>query len=376
MKKILIVTSVASMADQFMIPSVTVLQKLGYTVHVACNFAEGNTCSDEHIETFKEKLCQMKVNFFHIDFKRDVKRIAANRAAYRVLNEIIAREGYTLIHCHSPIGGVLGRLAAKRHGIPVIYTAHGFHFFKGAPKSSWLLYFPVEKFLSRFTDMLITINREDLNLAKTKMKAKRVRYVHGVGLDISKFRDSTADRAAMRQSLNIPQSATLLLSVGELNENKNHKTVISVMPKLEHSYHYMIAGRGEAMESLIEYAHKLGVEDRVHILGFRDDVDALYKTADIYIHPSRREGLSMATLEAMASGLPVIASKIRGPMDLIDEPDGGLLCPPDNPEAFLDAIKKLDTSKRAAMREHNAQKVKEFSIESVMEEMRRFYSEF
>lgn len=250
-----------------------------------------------------------------IDWQRSPYSIA-NLKTIRGLRELIRKNRYDIVHCHTPVAGVCTRLACRKlqeDGIRVIYTTHGFHFYSGAPIRNWLLYYPVEYFCSRYTDTLITINHEDYDLAKSRMKARRVEYVPGVGVDIDRFRDVEVDRAALRASLGIPQDAVVLFSVGELNANKNHTVVVRTLATMgNRRIHYMIAGEGPKREELKSLAKKLGVEAQLHLLGYRHDIPELCKAADLNVFPSIREGLGLAPIEAMSSGLPVMCMDNRG----------------------------------------------------------------
>ena len=284
----------------------------GNTVDIATNEDEYKVDTVYH---------ELGCNITRIDFSRSPLN-KGNVKAYKQLKKLISENHYDIVHCHTPIAGAITRLACRKYRkdrLKVIYTAHGFHFYKGAPLKNWLIYYPIEKFCSRFTDVLITINREDYEFAKKKMKAKRVEYVPGVGIDVDRFANTVVDRAAKRRELGIPEDAFLLFSVGELNENKNHQIVIRALAELKNpNVHYMIAGKGPLHDYLPDLAKKLGVADQVHLLGYRDDVAELYKTADKYVLPSKREGLNVSLLEAVASGLPCIVSRIRGNVDLIN----------------------------------------------------------
>lgn len=318
MKKMLMLASVASMIGQFNISNIEILQTMGYEVHVACNFDKGSAWTEERIQELKRKLRQMKVHYFQIDFERNVMKLNQEWKAYKQVLKLARKYHYTFIHCHSPIGGVVGRLVGHKTNTRVIYTAHGFHFYKGAPIQNWLIYYPIEKFLSRFTDVLITINQEDYHRAKRKFHAKRVEYVPGVGIDVEKFRNVTVDIPKKRAEFGISPDDTVLLSVGELNKNKNQEIVIKALVKLHQSnVKYLLVGQGTLRGYLEKLARELGVEKQVIFLGFRQDVAEIYKIADIFVFPSKREGLSVALMEAMASDLICIASYIRGNRDLI-----------------------------------------------------------
>ena len=323
MKKVLILASVASMISQFNMGNIQLLQEMKYEVHVACNFKEGNTCDEKSIRELKKNLKEMHVEYFQIDFSRDMKNIGKHLKAYRQVMYLLRKNGYQFMHCHSPIGGVIGRFAAHRTHTKVIYTAHGFHFYKGAPVMNWLLYFPVEWICSFWTDVLITINKEDYAFAQKHLHAKKTEYVPGVGIDLERFSVPYIDKQQCyikREELGIPCDSKIVLSVGELNKNKNHEIVIRALAKIEEkNIHYVIAGTGELRNYLQELAEQLTVGDRVHLVGFRNDIDAFYKVADLYVHPSLREGLPVALMEAIAAKIPVICSNIRGCTDLVGE---------------------------------------------------------
>jgi len=249
---------------------------------------------------------------------------AGNLKAVSELKKLAARGGYDIVHCHTPIAAFCTRLACrserKKRGLKVFYTAHGFHFYKGAPLKNWQIYYPAEKLCAGMTDVLVTINKEDYSLARADFKNTKVVYVPGVGIDTAFFKNAEADRAKTRAELGIPENAYMLLSVGELNENKNHAAVIRAVAASEKcDFYYAVAGEGPLHEELSSLAKELGVSGRVKLLGYRSDCEKLYKTADLYIHPSFREGLPVAPMEAMASGLYTIVSDIRGCEDLVSD---------------------------------------------------------
>ena len=254
--KVLMLASVASMIDQFNVPNIKLLISLGYKVDVACNFIDGSTCSEAKIAELKNKLKEMDVDCYQIDFARSVKHIWQNIKAYRQVFKLMQSNHYAFIHCHSPIGGVCGRLAGHKTHTKVIYTAHGFHFYKGAPLLNWLIYYPIEKYLSRYTDVLITINKEDYEIAKNKMHAKKTEYIPGVGIDVEKIQNTKVERNKKRKELGIPQDAFVLISVGELNKNKNHEVVIKALKNIadKNNMHYIIAGQGPLYQYLLDLA--------------------------------------------------------------------------------------------------------------------------
>lgn len=378
MKKALQVASVASMIDQFTMPNINILQELGYEVDVAANFEFGSTSSKERVEEFQKELKVLDVNVFNLLFNRKIFD-KSNIQVYKQLKKVIDENNYEVIHCHSPIGGVITRLAARKarkKGTKVIYTAHGFHFFKGAPLINWLVYYPVEWVCSWLTDVLITINKEDYLLAQKRMRAKEVCYVPGVGVDTEKFKNIQVDPKAKKRELGLPEEAIMLLSVGELNKNKNHQVILRSMAMIgNQDIHYCIAGKGNQEETLIQLAKENKIENRVHLLGFRTDVGELYKTADIFCFPSYREGLSVALMEAMSAGLPCVVSKIRGNTDLITQGNGGGICIVTEPVEFKDAIERQeDNNTRQQLGRYNMGVIKKFDINCIKQRMITIYN--
>lgn len=252
----------------------------------------------------------------------------------------------------------------------MIYTAHGFHFYKGAPLKNWLLYYPVEKICSRWTDLLITINKEDYALAQRKMRAQKIEYVPGVGIDLSKFSVSKTDTSKKREEMGISESSTVLLSVGELNQNKNHELVIKTLSTLGENIHYVIAGEGDKKNYLNQLSNECGVEERVHLLDYRSDVKDLYSMSNAFVFPSFREGLSVSLMEAMASGLPCAVSRIRGNVDLIDK-NGGALFDPHSVDECAQAIMSSLKGENYGM--YNKEKIKKFSNAEVLNKMKLLY---
>ena len=283
---------------------------------------------DGHVVDFAANQSSSKVPDYYSKWGCKIFDISCSRSPLsfdniKAIKQIrnLAKE-YDIVHCHTPLAGMSTRIACrklrKKQGLKVIYTAHGFHFYKGAPKKNWIIYYPIEKLCSRWTDVLITINKEDYDLAKKKMKAKRIEYVPGVGMDTKKFANTVVDRDKKREDLGIPKDAYLIFSVGELNQNKNHQIVIRAIAELNDSnIHYMIAGVGDQKENLEKLAKELKVN--LHLLGYRKDVAELYKAADLFVHPSFREGLPVSVMEAVAAKTTVVCSNIRGCSDLVRE---------------------------------------------------------
>lgn len=374
MNKVLIVTHVGDFVPQFEMNNVRCLQEMGYEVHYAANF-QLLSYGDKG-----ERLKDSGVICHSIPFERSPLRLR-NIQAYRSLAKLLAQQEFSMIHCHTPMGGVLARLAGRkyrRRGTKVLYTAHGFHFFKGAPLVNWLLYYPVEKFLSRFTDVQITINQEDYQRAQ-KFHAKKVVKIPGVGIDTKTLgQKMLEDRKTFRQELGLREEDICLLSVGELDENKNHKTVLEALKQIDCTgMRYLICGQGMLQEELKTQIEREDLASAVTLLGYRNDIAGVYEAADIFVFPSHREGLSAALMEAMAKGLPVIASKIRGNVDLIAEGKGGYLVDSHKPEEFAKAIRRLCVHRERCekMGDYNRRAVAPYDTREAGAAMKKIYEE-
>ena len=332
-KKVLMAASVASMIGQFNVPNIELLQELGYEVHVACNFQEGNTFDKKSIRRLQQLLRQRNVHMYQWDCPRKLSAWEQCLKAYVQLLKITKNRQFSLIHCHSPIGGALARVVAHVRKIPVVYTAHGFHFYKGAPLKNWFLYYPVEKLLSYWTDQLITVNAEDQAFAKKHLNAGRVDRILGVGIDTERFA-----QACQRDRL-------------------DHQALLKALAAMKRQDVYcIICGQGELAAWLAAYAKKLGIADRVRLAGYVEQIEQVYQAADIFVFPSLQEGLPAAVMEAMATGLPCVVSDIRGSRELMyginnhsgqdigTDSIGGICVRLDRPRELVEALEKLADS--------------------------------
>ncbi len=368
MKKVLIVTTNIGFF-RFLKNDIDILNSKGYEIHIASN----KSLKDVDM-TF-----DVPVKIHDICFSRNPVS-PDNIQAFRHLYALVNHYDFDMIHCHTPVAAALTRLSAikaRKKGTKVIYTAHGFHFYKGAPLKMWLMFYPIEKYLSRYTDILVTINTEDYDRAYKKFNTD-VRYIHGVGVDVDRFKSIDVDQDEKRLELGIKPDDRMLLSVGELNDNKNHISVIKAMDILVNdigikNIHYFVAGEGTLKDYLIEQTDSMGLGDNVHLLGYREDVDELLKAADIYMLPSYREGLNVSMMESMASGLPVICSDIRGNEDLIDK-YGGIRVKANDISSWAVAIRRmLSDAHIDAMGRHNQYIIDSFSIDKVKGEIASLY---
>ena len=329
MKKALIVTTVSGFVPQFEMQNVHILQDMGFEVHYAANY-DMPSYGDDNSRLDGTGIVRHQVDFARSPYSR------TNIKAYKQLLDLMRYTKFELVHCHTPMGGVLARLAAHKTGTgPVIYTVHGFHFYKGAPLINWLVYYPVERWLARYTDMLITINEEDYRRAK-RFKAKRVRRIHGVGIDtVVKNVMGEAEKGQYRKKLGLVDDRIVLVSAGELNDNKNQIMALKALAKIRKmDYYYLICGKGPSRKKLERYAVDSGLREKVRFLGYRKDLSHILQIADIFVMPSKREGLPTVVMEAMVHGLPVVATDIRGNNELVVDNVNGYLIGLDDSVSF------------------------------------------
>jgi glycosyltransferase involved in cell wall biosynthesis len=305
----------------------------GNTVDIATNETDSKVP-----ECYREWGCRV----YPIECTRSVV-CKGNFNAIRELREVVSKNTYDIVHCHTPIAAACVRVACRRlrkNGMKVVYTAHGFHFFKGAPLKNWLFYYPVEKLLSYWTDCLITINKEDYGRAKKKFHARKTVYIPGVGVDTKKFNSGLIDIGEKRASLGVMDNEIMLLSVGELSRRKNHEIVIRALKELNYpTVKYFIAGQGELQEYLSGLIKNYGLEDKIFLLGYRTDISELCQAADLFIFPSKQEGMPVALMEAIACKTPVYCSNIRGNVELVHNKD--FLFDPTNKEKLVSGLRNI-----------------------------------
>lgn len=370
MKKVLFVAHVDSHIRHFHIPYLKYFKEKGYEVHVA-------TSNDEN-ESFD--YCDVKHT---ISIERSPIKIN-NLKAIKQMKELFEKENFDLVHCHTPMGGVVTRLAAKKarkNGMKVFYTAHGLHFYKGAPKKNWIMYYPVEKYLSKFTDVLITINHEDYELAKDKFKAGRVELVHGMGVDDKRFNDEKLpvdEYVTLRNELGLTSNDFVMVYVAELNDNKNQMMLINAMNnivKINPAIKLCLVGKGNLEEQYKKKIEEYGLRNNVILTGYRRDVDRLLKIADLCVATSKREGLPINLVEAALSGVPIIAYRNRGHIEIVKENENGFLVTTENElttriiQLYSDRDLLMNLKKKAR------ESVKEFSLDNALNEGIKIYEE-
>ena len=363
MKILYVATVVKTHIMEFHIPYLKMLKEMGWETAVAARNDYDNP--EECVIPYCDE-------YYDIPFERNPFK-TSNLKAFKMLKKIIDNGNFDIIHCHTPVGAAIARLAAesaRMNGSKVFYTAHGFHFYKGAPLLNWIVYYPVEKALAKKTDVLITITKEDYQRAKT-FKAAKVKYMSGIGVDLNRFSKRNIEKAtALKNALGIPSNAKVWLSVGEVNSNKNHRIVIQALPDFSNVW-YVLCGRGPLIEEHRKFAESIGVSDRVLFTGYRNDIVDFYSIADIFVFPSIREGLPVALMEAMAMELPCVAARNRGTDDLLN--GSRLLFDATNVKELKEKLHiAMDTDCSKEVK-HNAEHLKMFDIQKTLELVKEFY---
>ena len=371
MNKVLLTATVQSHICQFHRPLVKLLHENGYEVHIAArnNLAEKNGLKLD----FADKV--FDINFARSPFSKN------NITAYKQMKKLLSENHYDVIHCNTPMGGMITRLAADRYrkeGTKVFYTAHGFHFYEGAPKKNWVIYYPIEKQMAKKTDKLITITKEDYALASKKFRTNSY-HVHGVGVNSKKYELFTEEeKVKTRKELGYGEGEPLLLCVGELPVNKNQKTIIKAMSSIVKRYpdcKLLLAGNGSEEQNLKALASELGLQNNVVFLGYSLILQKYENICDVAVSCSYREGLPLNIMEAMLCKKPVVASVNRGHKELVAQGRTGYLVNPDDAEAFAENIIKLLGDKKLCeqLGENAYDDVQQFTDVSVTEELRKLY---
>lgn len=371
--KVLLTATVQSHICQFHKPLVEMLHAHGCEVHVAArdNLAEKNGLKLDFVE-----------QVFDVPFARSPKS-PDNILAYQQLKRIIDKGNYDVVHCNTPMGGIVTRLAARearKQGTKVFYTAHGFHFYKGAPKKNWMVYYPIEKYFAPLSDKIITINYEDYELAKAHFSCPAY-HIHGAGVDENRYHELPQEcRTACRAQFDLEKGEFIILCVGELLPNKNQMMVIQAVHQLVAQYpqiRLLLAGNGPQKDALESYIQEHGLTQNVRLLGYCTNLEEYQCAADLGVSCSIREGLGINMIEAMLSGNPVIATINRGHSELIQNGKNGFLVKIHDVNELANKIEQLiRTPKlRESMRQIGLTVAKAYTQENVKKELEQIYFE-
>ncbi|MDF2787345.1 MAG: hypothetical protein K0S80_443 [Neobacillus sp.] len=372
--KILYVTTISNTINAFLIPHIKLLIEQGNQVGLAFNT----------VQEISPELIKLGCKVHHVEFQRSPFK-KENHIAYKKIKRIVIEEGYKLVHVHTPVASFVTRFACRNiPDIKMVYTAHGFHFFKGAPKKNWFLYHSLEKIAARWTDALITMNEEDYKSAKKlKLRNSGTTFkVHGVGLDLKKFSPQTIqEKNKLRKEYGFNPQDFILINVGELCYRKHQDLLIKSLYLLKDRIpviKLLLVGDGEMLSVYKELVKRLGLEKKVEFLGFRQDIPNLMLISDIAISTSRQEGLPVNVMEAMATGLPLVVTDCRGNRDLVSSGENGIVVDLNDSQICANAIEKLYKSKelRGNFINKSQDYIKEYSVENVLCEMKEIYSLF
>ena len=356
--------------DNVSYPCLVNALKMGYDVYYGVNRNNPESLN-----------CNLPIHLYDSHTYRSITAIKDNIIAYYNAKDIVSKGNIEVIHCNTPIGGLIGRLVGKNYHIDkVIYTAHGFHFFKGAPLFNQTILKMAERIMAHWTDAIITMNEEDYQSAlKFKLrKGGKVYKVHGVGINLDDFSDIQVDYKTKRTELGLKDTDIVCISAGDLVARKNYGIAIEALAKIKNNnVHYLICGVGPEKDNLEKLAVENEIAERIHFLGFRSDVKELMKISDIFLFTTLQEGMPRSMMEAMASGLPCIASKIRGNVDLLDEGQGGYLREPSDLEGISECISSLldNPSLREKMGKYNLEIIKSYDVKVVIREIEKIYKE-
>lgn len=375
-KKILVLANVASMIVQFNMRNLRILQELGFDVEVACNFKEGNTCTEEVLDSLRLELSDMGIPYHQIDFARGLSNIKEQIFSFSQVKRLIKERGYDVIFVQSTIAGIAARVYGRRYGCKVIYIAHGFQFYDGAAKSRWILFHTIEKILSRKTDSLILTNEDDFKLAKRDFKTLDTRFVPGVGVDIKTFElDEGFDRDAERRKRGIEPDDYVIFSAGELTERKNHRIIMDIIRGMDNpKIKYLICGIGPLEDEYKTLIRSWGMERQIILLGYQTDLKSIYGISDLFILPSLNEGLPVCLLMSIASKVPSICSDIRGNHELVR--DKRYLFPPMDREAIKNVIDYAMSHNNEEIVEQNYINLQKYGSENVDKLMREVFSKY
>lgn len=367
MKKVLYVTTVSRTINAFLIPHINMLLDNGYEVHCACSI-------DKPVD---KELQRRGVKIFEVPFSRNPLGIG-NIKAFIKLEELQRINDYDIVHVHTPIAAIYGRLLKLNFpSLRIIYTAHGYHFLKGGSKLGWIIYYPIEKIMAKFTDVTININKEDYEITKEKLKHKKCYLLNGVGLDLDKYKKlSSKEIQEKRKEFGIKDKDFVVLMIAEINKNKNHIQLINAMDILKDKYpniKVLCIGDGTLKESLEKQIILRNLQNNIFMLGYRLDVNKLINISDIGILLSRREGLPRNIMEFMACGRKVIATDIRGCRDLICDETIGTLVNVDDYESTAKAIEKYYILNDKSF--EVSEEIRKYDIESINSKLLKIYED-
>ncbi len=374
MKKALIISNTSGMISDFLKNDIKILKSRGYQISCACNIKYPG---HKTIEFFKEN----NITEFNVDFPIRNLNIIKIIKSFNTLSQILKHNNYDIIHCHSTIASIIGRECAKhkrKKETKVLYTSHGFPFYKGASRIKSKIFFAIEKYYSKFTDAILTVCKEDFENAK-RMNCLKVYHLYGVGVDTKKVIHSKVDVTNKRKELGLGVDDKIIMSIGELNTNKNHQIIIKALALVRDlGYKYAICGRELTEKGKKEELEKLALQLNVDIifLGYRSDIPEICHCIDMGALPSLKEGLGLSGIEMLSAGVPIVASWRQGIKDYVIDGKTGVLCNPNSAESFAEGIRNVDKLINTETTMNNCIKMaKQFDITNTYKTMEGIYND-
>ncbi len=337
--KILQLCAVDFTLYHFLMPLIRGLGNAGHEVVAAC--ADGPLAAQVRDEG---------IHVEAIPFSRSLFRPGDHLTAYWSLRALLRREAFDMVHVHTPVAALIGRLAARHERVPrVVYTAHGFYFHERMPAWKRAAFVALEWSGGRCTDVLFTQAEEDAVTAR-RLKLCRTGVVEAIGngVDISLFRPSAnpAERTQVRDRHNTPADAVVVVMIGRLVAEKGYRELLDAMCHVD-AHLWVIGDRlttehAQNINNAVDRAHdNSNLGSRLHMLGYRTDVDMLLRAADIFTLPSHREGMPRSIIEAMMTALPVVATNVRGSREEVAHEETGFLVPVGDTKALATALSIL-----------------------------------
>ena len=374
--KALLLAAMGSVHRQHNKANIKALKEIGAIIYLAANFGT-DTPREKNNTKFVAECKRDGINIIDIPFRRG--GFITNIFRIPVLNKILKREKFDIVHVHTETGGFMLRLSCliqSKCNTKFVYTPHGMSFWKGSSLKSQLVYRPLERWICSAMDMNLGMNMEEVeNLGQWNKRTAH--YVHGVGLNVARMQNPSRSREQMREEFGLAESDKFIASIGELDDNKNHITVIKALATLgRKDFKYVVCGVGPNKDMLLAEAECTGLKENVILAGYRSDIPDVLNAADIFVFPSFHEGMPVSALEAMACSLPVVCSAIRGNVDVVKDGDNGYLFKPSDVDTLSRQIALLmdNEALRQQMGAKNKEIVREFSLEAVTEELKAIYS--
>lgn len=374
MKKVLLLSPTGSIHSRFNLANIKAISELGYELHLLANFDNGPGPEGKN-ESFAQWCKEQGYIIHQMPFVRGAS--LKNFRLVKALKAFLRNEKFDIVHAHTETGGLILRMASSAKGSSkYIYTAHGMSFWNGCPLKNRIIYKTIEKWICRGMDANLGMNQEELDFLR-EIKPQAANFVHGIGLNLDRFQKKERSRGEVRDEFGVTDNDKLIVSIGELDDNKNHATVIKALSFLKNkNYKYVVCGVGPNKDKLNQMAADAGVSDKVILAGYRSDIPDILHAADLFVFPSFHEGMPVAALEAMACGLPLICSKIRGNVDIVKDGENGFLFEPEDHSSLAIAMERLiiEQSLSKKFGEKNKELVTDFSQNAVIEELKKIYT--